>query len=191
MMKKVDYKAYYSKSIDFETYLKNMEAEIGLGIVNDHSQYVPQNLQRVKRIGKTIKLHPEIVAAAEGLKQKIHWLVITEHWCGDAAQLVPIMNAIAEKSSGNIDFRLIYRDENPDLIAAHMTNGTLSIPILLQLDENFELLKSWGPRPQSCVDYVEELKKVPNYQVDIKEKLQKWYADDKGNAAQNELLTLL
>lgn len=187
----LDYKKYFEKGIPFDTYQLNMEEEIKLGIINDHSQYIPQNMQRMKRIGKTIKLIPEINEALTNLKHNYNWLIISEHWCGDASQIVPIMNAIAKQSDGKINLKLIYRDENLELMNAHLTNGTQSIPILLQLDENFHLNKVWGPRPQPCIDFVQELKKSPNFQEEFKEKLHKWYADDKGMSTQIELLSLL
>jgi hypothetical protein len=48
------------------------------------------------------------------LKSEYIWLVISEGWCGDAAQLLPIINKMAVES-GKIDLRIVLRDENEEL----------------------------------------------------------------------------
>ena len=59
------------------------------------------------------------------------WLVLTEAWCGDAAQSLPIINKMAEVSD-NITLRLILRDENLDVMDQFLQNGrSRSIPKLI------------------------------------------------------------
>src|SRR5262252_4878901 len=58
-----------------------------------------------------------------------HWhlLVIVEDWCGDAVNTVPSLARLTELA-GNADLRVVARDQNPELMDAHLTNGSRSIP---------------------------------------------------------------
>jgi len=85
------------------------------------------------------------------VQEPVKWLLITEHWCGDASQINPIIKHVAEASNGNIELKLVYRDQHEELIDAHLTDGrSRSIPILLQLDSNYNYLSSYGPRPDDA-----------------------------------------
>jgi hypothetical protein len=185
------YASYFEKGISYAEYFANMTAEVENKIESPYAKYVPMNLQRVKRIGKTFKLNEEVATALENLDTKVNWLLISEHWCGDASQTVPIMAGIAAASQGKINLKLIYRDENPALMDAHLTNGGKSIAKLIQLDENFHFLGEWGPRPEEAQAYILKAKAegIP-YEI-FSEHLHKWYADDKGVSTQLELLEIL
>ncbi len=88
---------------------------------------------------RKIKLSGALQVATSNLQGPINWLVITEHWCGDASQIIPIISKVAAESEGKINLRFIYRDENEALIDAHLTDGkSRSIPMLIQINENFE-----------------------------------------------------
>src|SRR5690606_18563271 len=76
------------------------------------------------------------------------WLVLTEAWCGDAAQSIPFMVKAASHSP-LVDIRFILRDEHPRVMDGYLTHGGRSIPKLIALqNENLEELFTWGPRPQ-------------------------------------------
>ena len=48
----------------------------------------------------------------------------------------------------NLDLRMIERDQNLDLMDAHLTNGkSRSIPVVILLDDGFCERGWWGPRP--------------------------------------------
>jgi hypothetical protein len=53
--------------------------------------------------------------------------VLSEDWCGDAVNSVPYLARLAELAP-NLDLRVLARDENPDLMDAHLTRGSRSIP---------------------------------------------------------------
>src|SRR5215217_2298139 len=55
-------------------------------------------------------------------------LVISEGWCGDAAQILPILNKMALASDKKIDLRIVLRDENDELMSQYLTNGGKAIP---------------------------------------------------------------
>ena len=58
--------------------------------------------------------------------------------------------SVTEKSGGMIEIRFIYRDANLELMNAHLTGTSMSIPKLIQLDTAFNVLDSWGPRPEKA-----------------------------------------
>ncbi len=73
------------------------------------------------RVEKTYHVSPQLTEQVNRLKHKIYWLILTEHWCGDASQTLPVFNKIAEMSEGKIEMKLVYRDENPELMDAYLT----------------------------------------------------------------------
>jgi hypothetical protein len=144
------------------------------------------------RLDKTIEVTPEAKLVLENLSKEYIWLVLAESWCGDAAQVVPVIHKMAEVTS-KIDLRIVLRDENEELMNLFLTNGTKSIPKLIIIEkETGVVVGDFGPRPipakQLIVDY-----KAAHEVVDetAKIELQKWYLADKGVAIQNEIMTLL
>lgn len=184
-----DYKQYFEKAIDYTEYQQNFTAEIALGEESPYAQYLPQNWSRQSRLDRKLKLRDDLQLAINNNSTSIKWLVITEHWCGDASQINPIINKVALESKQKIDLKFIYRDENEALIDAHLTDGrSRSIPILLQLDSDYNLLNTYGPRPEEAQNLVKSLlAKNEAYNIP----LHTWYAKDKQKAIQDDLLKLI
>jgi hypothetical protein len=88
------------------------------------------NAHRMKRLYNTNEIIEELEKETNDIKNKWIWLVITEAWCGDAAQNNPVIAKIAEINP-NIELKFILRDENPDVIDAYLTNSGRSIPKLI------------------------------------------------------------
>ena len=63
------------------------------------------------------------------------------------AALSPYLARLQE-ALPNFELRVLSRDENPDLMDAHLTNGTRSIPVVMILDQEFREVAWWGPRPR-------------------------------------------
>lgn len=158
----------------------------------DLIHYTQLNEARLHRLDKTIQVIEEVNSFLENLDKEYIWLVISESWCGDAAQILPVINKMAQVSN-NIDFRIVLRDENEELMNQFLTNGTKSIPKLIIVDkETNEVIGDFGPRPigakQLIVDYkathgiVDEIAKI---------ELQKWYLADKGISTQKEIMELM
>ncbi len=150
MVDRMDYHSYFAKGISFDSYLSKLTHEIATGGGGDHAEYLPQNYQRIKRILRTTHLQESILQVIKALEHPVKWLVISEGWCGDAAQIVSVLQLLAEASDGRIELRIVYRDENEALMAAHLTNGSKSIPKLIQLDPDFKFIAEWGPRPAAA-----------------------------------------
>ena len=156
------------------------------------THYSELNEARMNRLEKTVKISTEIIQKLNQLNGDYIWLVISEGWCGDAAQILPVIYKMAELSE-RIDLKIVFRDENEDLMNLFLTNGTKSIPKLIILDKNtLEVLSDFGPRPigakQLILDY-----KAKHGIVDetAKTNLQLWYLHDKGLSIQKEILDLM
>ncbi|MEL7532576.1 MAG: thioredoxin family protein [Bacteroidota bacterium] len=151
--------------------------------------YTELNLKRMTRLDKTSKLQPDLAEMLGNLKRNYIWLVISEGWCGDAAQIIPILNAMAE-ASANVSLRLILRDEHLDLMDKYLTNGARSIPVLICLDaDSLEEIGFWGPRPLAPQKMVVDNKESHELSHDeLVLELQKWYNKDKTLSIQQELL---
>lgn len=152
------------------------------------TDYTRLNEKRMNRLDKTIVLSDEIKAVIDRINQPWTWLVITEGWCGDAAQIVPLFNKIADYTD-KIALRFILRDENPEVMDAFLTNGARSIPVLVCLESNMlEVLGKWGPRPSVAQQMVLDYKENPvGSREEMVEKLHGWYAKDKTQTTQHEL----
>ncbi len=184
-----DYKDYFEKAIDYSKYKQNFQYEMDSEIESNYAAYLPQNWQRQSRLDRKIKLNEELLVAIKSIKQPLNWLVISEHWCGDASQINPIINRVAEENDGKINLRFLYRDENIKLIDAFLTDGkSRSIPILIQLDSEFNYLGKFGPRPTEAQKLVKaNLANQEPYDVP----LHTWYAKDKQKSVQDDLAKLL
>lgn len=157
----------------------------------DLLHYSELNEVRMKRLEKTLKLDLEVEKALQNLKSKQTWLVISEGWCGDAAQILPIIKLMSVASE-NIDLKLVFRDENEELINLFLTNGAKSIPKLIILDQNSNVIYHWGPRPEGAKNIIIEYKAKHGI-VDEAAKiaLQKWYLDDKGISTMKEIAGMI
>ncbi|GAA4208515.1 thioredoxin family protein [Pedobacter jeongneungensis] len=162
------------------------------GDVTYDLHYTKMNVQRMNRVDKTVSLTEELASTVDHLKANYKFLVITEGWCGDAAQIVPVFNKIATASLGKIDLKFVLRDKNLPLIDAHLTNGGRAIPVLIVLNESADqVLATWGPRPQILQELLKEWKKESAEMPVLAEKLHGWYAKDKTLTTQAGLLELL
>lgn len=156
------------------------------------TNYTMLNQRRMKRLDKTTKIKEEDIAKIKDFNGDVTWLVITESWCGDAAQTMPVMQKIADLNDG-IEVKVILRDENLELIDAFLYNGGRSIPKLVAIDNvSGDVLADWGPRPSVATkmvnDYKEEHGKLT---PEFKQDLQVWYNKDKGQNTVEDLVGLL
>ena len=133
---------------------------------------------------------PELVERVSAIGAKRKLLVLLEDWCGDALGSVPYVAALAD-AAPNLELRVLARDSNLDIMDAHLTNGSRSIPVVIILDEEGQELGWWGPRPRELQAWVlgEEGQSLPL--EDRFREVRRWYAKDRGRTALEELVTLL
>ncbi|GAB3203432.1 hypothetical protein ABID22_000816 [Pontibacter aydingkolensis] len=150
------------------------------------------NLQRMKRVEKQFAILPELKETLEQNQPNWKWLVLVEAWCGDGAQLLPAIARIAAEASV-IELTVLLRDENPSLMDTCLSNGSRSIPKLICIDaETGERLFTWGSRPKAIQEQVVSFKAAnPTAGHDeLVQQVQLWYAKDRSNALQQDLLEL-
>jgi len=185
---------HLEKAMSYKNYrelLENLLAEgktTGTNQTEALLQYAILNLQRMGRAEKTTVLSQETKESLDKLDKKLVWVVLTEGWCGDAALSVPALAKIADYSE-KIDLKILLRDENLDVMDSHLTNGGRAIPKLICLEaDTLKELFVWGPRPQAAQNLFLELKAAGK---DYAPEIQKWYAKDRSESIQAELLTLI
>lgn len=158
----------------------------------DLLKYSELNETRMNRLEKTIEVPNEIMEQLNALPKNYIWLTLTEGWCGDAAQIVPILHKLDEVST-KIDLRLVLRDDNDDLMQMFLTNGSKSIPKVIVLEKDSKkVVATWGARPEPARKLIADYK-AEHGVVDesIKIELQKWYLHDKGLTTMTELVEVL
>ncbi len=159
----------------------------------DLTHYTELNETRMNRLEKTMLIPEEIATSLRTLQNNYIWLVLSEGWCGDAAQLLPVFQKMANESNKKIELKIVFRDENEELMNLFLTNGSKSIPKLIALNAaTLEVLGNFGPRPKEALELVRNYKQEFGV-IDekIKTDLQLWYLHDKGLSTQKELLTLM
>jgi len=157
----------------------------------DLLHYSELNEVRMNRLEKTLKMDSEVLEKLQKINTKQTWLVIAEGWCGDVAQILPIIKLMTD-SIENIELKIVFRDENDTLMAEFLTNGARSIPKLIFLDENQNVINHWGPRPEGAKNLILDYKAEHGI-VDEPAKiaLQKWYLEDKGISTMKEIVAML
>lgn len=194
-MKKTIDKKYLQNVMDYITYRNLIDKLLAEGKVTGPQQslalneYTKLNVARMKRIDKTIEILPELQQSIASINKPQTWIVLTEGWCGDAAQIVPIFYALSMLND-KINLALLLRDDNLELMDQYLTNSkSRSIPKLIAVDtETMEELFNWGPRPKALQDKFNEMIANNNSFNEIKELLHGWYAKDKTLTTQQELL---
>lgn len=185
------------KSMSFDEYYQLNENLVKEGSATGENQsealinYTKLNFSRMKRILKTTPISEDVLNTVDCLNEPLTWIVLTESWCGDAAQNLPVFSKIAE-ANPNISLRVLLRDDNPELMNQYLTNGSMSIPKLICVDENLNELGTWGPRPKFLQDWLYKEKANPTMEMaDLKKEFQISYTKDKGQTLQKEMILLM
>jgi hypothetical protein len=153
--------------------------------------YTKLNFARINRVNKQFDFSKNLENTISEIPTKWRWIMLAESWCGDVAQVGPVISQIAE-SSENIEFSVVLRDKNIGLMDKFLTNGGRSIPKLICLEPStYQVIGSWGPRPQALQELLNIWSSEPLTLMQKAEKLHKWYADDKTEHTQLELNEVL
>lgn len=160
----------YEAAPDFPTYLERVE----------------KNAELWRGVWERVTLPEGVVERARELGADWRLAALSEDWCGDAVNTLPVVARLAEKAGW--DFRVFSRDENPDLMDAHLTGGTSrSIPVVVVYDADFREVGWWGPRPAEIQSWVlEEGLTMPS--ADRYKEVRRWYARDRGRSTLQEVL---
>src|SRR5690625_297581 len=182
-----------AESMDYNGYRTMIDALLAEGKTtgSNHSEamieYTKMNVHRMNRLDKQAQLTNLLLDALKEVDEDWIWLVLTEAWCGDAAQNIPVIARMAEQSS-HIDLKFILRDQHPGIMDQYLTNGGRSIPKLVCLDaETLEEIGTWGPRPEEAQQKAMNWKNDPDItSKEWAQRLHKWYADNRTEDLRSE-----
>jgi hypothetical protein len=190
-------KDHLNKAFTFDEYVELIDRLLLEGKTTGPVQsdemlhYARLNRQRMRRLTNTIALTEPLREAAQNVRRKMIWLIITEGWCGDAAQNIPVIEMIA-KAGDNIETKYLLRDENLGLMDQYLTSGARAIPKLIAIDaETYEVLGTWGARPAAAQKLYDSLKAQNMAKPLIMENLQRWYNSDATRSLQEEFRELI
>ena len=154
-------------------------------------EYLKLNKTRMKRLDNQFELKSFDRKTIKKVADRYTWLVIAEPWCGDAAHVLPIINKMTSNCS-QVDFKIALRDQNPKLMDLFLTRGKKSIPKLIALNSNLDVLFTWGPRPAAAQKIVENEVRIHRKMTrEGQIELQKWYNENEGAEIEKEILALI
>jgi hypothetical protein len=147
---------------------------------------VDKNRDLWRGVYDRVRLPEDLIAAGREIPGLWHLVALTEDWCGDAVNTLPVVARLADEVGWPL--RVMLRDDNPDLMDEHLTNGrSRSIPVVIVYDENFNEMGWWGPRPGKIQSWVMgeglSMPSPERYKV-----VRRWYAKDHGRSTLEELL---
>lgn len=198
MRKKVNFLPnQLSNCYSYETY-KTMVSELisqkktsGPEQREDLIHFTELNAKRMKRVEKTTVITQELKKQISSIQEPMTWVLLSEAWCGDAAQIVPVLGKIAAESD-LIDLKIMMRDEHLDIMDQYLTNGGRSIPKLICLDKEDREIFVWGPRPASIQKVVNDTKAegITDHAI-LLERIQQAYNLDHTESIQLEIQATL
>lgn len=184
-------------TLSYKEYLKIFNDQISVENIDSlneqdkkHFKNRKINFQRTSRLNKTFipdDKTKEIFSQIHGTQQ---WYVISESWCGDSAQNLPIIAKLASLSE-KINFKIVLRNFNLDFMDLYLTNGNRSIPKLIVFDKNENELFVWGPRPAEAQNLFAKLKNDGVEKSEINKQLHLWYGRNRGKEVEKEITELM
>ncbi len=146
------------------------------------------NASRVKRLNRNSEIYNDIAERIKDIDRQLDFYYITESWCGDAAQILPVVQAIVDEIP-TAESSVVLRDDNPELMSDFLTDGGKSIPIIIITEaETGNILGHWGPRPREIQTLVIERKysDQPEPYETFSARMQEIYRKDKGKMIQQQ-----
>lgn len=181
--------------IDYHSFMELFKNQVEKPNLNNESELIHYenrklNFHRTLRLMKTFTPSKEMIDVVSSISTLQTWMIITETWCGDSAQSVPIITQVASIND-KINLRIVFRDEKLNIMDNYLTDGSRSIPKLVVFDEEDKELFQWGPRPANAQNLVKRLKQEGHEKSEINKQLHLWYAKNRGLEIEKELLELI
>ena len=150
---------------------------------------VSANAELWQALARRTETPDAVVREIESFAEQWHLLVLTEDWCGDAVNTLPVLAAVSNRAR-NLDLRILSRDANPDLMDTHLTGTSRSIPVVIVLDSQYVECAWWGPRPAPLQGWVVNVGRALTAEERYRE-VRRWHARDRGTTTLAELLATL
>lgn len=116
---------------------------------DEYKAQMTRNRDKLEANEAAVRLSDEDLAAFRGLNGPMHVVALAEDWCGDVIANLPVVGALA-RESGTLDLRVFLRDQNKDLMARWLNQGTHeSIPVFAFFDDRFTEIGVFIERPAS------------------------------------------
>ncbi len=145
MSKDTTAREYFSKGLTFNEFLATIKS----------------NKDRFLSNYKEMQLTPDDETAFSGLPKRkntiIRVLAIVEDWCPDVFRHLPILAKIVD-TSNDIELRILFRDQNLDLMEQYLTNSCMSIPTIVFFDDDYNELGRWVERPKEATKFMLEVR---------------------------------
>jgi len=175
----------------FDVFLKRAEDRAAASTEADpYHEYRRLNIQRMHRVIKTYTPGDSVRQAVQAIPAQQTWMVVTEDWCGDSSQTLPVIAALAMQSD-NVTLSIVDRDDNLDVMDAFLTNGSRGIPKVVALSESGRVLWTWGPRPTEAQQIVTDHLASGADKTEMYAQVHAWYARNRGQATEQELASLI
>lgn len=167
----------------------NRERWEGAALFEGYLDTVVKNRELWHAVHERVRLPEDLVELARAMPGEWNILALSEDWCGDAVNTLPVVARLAREVGW--DFRVLGRDDNLDIMDAHLTNGrSRSIPVVIVYDEDFDEVGWWGPRPGEIQAWVMDeglaMSSPDRYKV-----IRRWYAKDRGRTTVSEVLDII
>lgn len=169
----MDYDTAFERAVSFPEFLEGVQA----------------NRELWQAYAARAPLHEEEARRIRTAGECLRFLVLTDDWCGDAVNTVPVVARLAE-SAPNAELRIVPRDAYPELRDRHLTNGSRSIPVVILLGEDGAPRGAWGPRPGPLQAWFQEELRTRPKDERYKE-IRRWYARDRGATTAREVADLV
>jgi hypothetical protein len=156
----------------------------------DRVGFTRLNLVRTARIGRSWMPSPQLASLVESIEEPQVWMVLTEPWCGDSAQILPMIGIMAA-ASARVELVFVLRDDHPGIMDRYLTDGKRGIPLLVSFDLEGRELFRWGPRPAEAQAVFEAARAEGLDKPDALEKLHLFYGRDRGRAIDASLTAVL
>ncbi|MCE2397897.1 MAG: thioredoxin family protein [Gemmatimonadetes bacterium] len=151
---------------------------------------VARNEELWRGVYGRVKVPADVVEDARAVPGRWRLLALSEDWCGDAVNILPVIARLVE-ALPDVELRVLSRDENLDLMDAHLTDGrSRSIPVVIVYGDCYRELGWWGPRPRELQRWV----KGDGMQLEASQRyteVRRFYARDRGRAILMEMVELL
>jgi len=169
----------------------------------DHGKYWDEAFSWSDYLEREVRKHRELWEAVWQRARVPEWaleqgkalgggwkmLIISEDWCGDASNTVPVAARLGEALGWEV--KVSRRDENAELMDAYLTGEARSIPIIIVLGPDLEPVGRWGPRPSQLQQFVLTEKAAGLRPVEeLYRDVRTWYARDRGESTIREILAI-
>ncbi|MCC7196402.1 MAG: thioredoxin family protein, partial [Gemmatimonadaceae bacterium] len=128
-------------------------------------------------------------SSIDAARRRWRLLVVAENSCTDAANTLPYLAALADRSPF-IDIRVLRKADATDLLAAHPLGERQATPLVLVYDPEFTLRGAWIEHPASLRSLISALGDTLD-RDSVRARVRAWYREDAGRSALREVLGIM